>query len=121
MAAGLRDSVRVPDVVARYGGEEFVVLLPATDHEGARTMAERIRGRIAATPFEVDGRSGGDGEAGAAALPITCSVGVASFPAHGTTVAGLLRAADTALYAPKRAGRDRVIGAGDAEAAVVDA
>lgn len=121
VAARLRDSVRVPDVVARYGGEEFVVLLPATDHEGARTMAERIRGRIAATPFEVDGRSGGDGEAGAAALPITCSVGVASFPAHGTTVAGLLRAADTALYAAKRAGRDRVIGAGDAEAAVVDA
>jgi diguanylate cyclase (GGDEF)-like protein len=82
----------------RYGGEEFVVIAPATDGDGAVLAAERIRAAVAATASEpVDGRL----------VPLTISAGVASLvdEADGR---GLFRAADSALLAAKRAGRDRV-------------
>lgn len=49
---------------------------------------------------------------GGTMLPVTVSAGVAALPAHATDAAGLIRAADTALYAAKRAGRDRAMLAG---------
>ena len=98
VARAIKGAVREGDVVVRYGGEEFVVIAPATDGDGAVLAAERIRAAVAATAYEpIDGRL----------IPLTISAGVASLvdEADGR---GLFRAADSALLAAKRAGRDRV-------------
>jgi diguanylate cyclase (GGDEF)-like protein len=98
VAKAIRSATREGDVLVRYGGEEFVVIAPATSGEGAVAAAERIRAAVAASGTElVDGR----------VVPLTVSAGVASLvdEADGR---GLFRAADSALLAAKRAGRDRV-------------
>ncbi|MCW2714491.1 MAG: diguanylate cyclase with sensor [Frankiales bacterium] len=97
LAERVRRTVRDVDTLARYGGEEFVVVLPETDEKGAVQAAERINAVVRRHPF------GGVGEE---PLEITVSIGVALFPTHGATSAGLLRRADEALYAAKRGGRD---------------
>jgi diguanylate cyclase (GGDEF)-like protein len=98
VASAIRGAVRDGDVVVRYGGEEFVVIAPATDGDGAVLAAERIRAAVAATATELaDGRF----------VPLTISAGVASL-VDETDGRGLFRAADSALLAAKRAGRDRV-------------
>jgi len=111
VARRIRDSTRVPDVVARYGGEEFVVLLPGTGLDGAVATAERIRLAVYGDPVVVDLPSDGDA---VGPLQVSCSGGVASFPDHGRTVAGLLRTADAAMYLAKTRGRNRVFAAGSA-------
>ncbi|MGH7263081.1 MAG: GGDEF domain-containing protein, partial [Candidatus Rokuibacteriota bacterium] len=86
------------NVICRYGGDEFAVLLVETSKAGARLYADRIRQVLATHPFP-HGR------------PVTASFGVASLPEDGTPAAeDLIRAADEALYAAKRAGRNRVEG-----------
>jgi diguanylate cyclase (GGDEF)-like protein len=97
-AASIRANVRDIDLPARYGGEEFTVLLPSTDSEGGRQLAERLR--VAAEEMVVDA-----GDAGKVRL--TSSFGVASFPEE-PTAAALLRAADRALYRAKTAGKNTV-------------
>lgn len=108
-ATRMRDATRVPDVVARYGGEEFVVLLAGTDLEGAVASAERIRAAVADVPFAVEAAGQ------VRQLRVTCSVGAATFPDHGESVAPLLRSADAAMYTAKRRGRNRVIDAANPE------
>ncbi len=93
VAGLLAEAVRETDVCGRYGGEEFVVLLPRTALNGALTVAERVRGSVEAAAFE--------GER------LTLSVGVAGFPGSAVNPDLLLRAADEALYASKREGRNR--------------
>ncbi len=90
------------DVVGRYGGEEFVVALPATDESGAIAAAGRIRARVEALKLRDDA---------GAPVPVTISIGVATHGAHwkAESLAALLQAADGALYAAKRAGRNRAI------------
>ena len=84
------------NVVGRYGGDEFAVLLVETSRAGAKIYAERIRRIIA-------------GHAFSHCRPITASFGVASIPEDAAPAADeLVRAADEALYAAKRAGRNRV-------------
>ncbi len=98
VARAIKSAVREGDVVARYGGEEFVVIAPATNGEGGVEAAERIRAAVADTSSElVDGRY----------VPLTISAGVASL-VDETDGRGLFRAADSALLAAKRAGRNRV-------------
>jgi len=89
----IRRQVRAVDVGARYGGEEFGVLLPHTSGSEALILAERLRCAVA------DAFAGG--------LEVTVSLGVATHPADAWDGDGLLAAADEALYASKRAGRDR--------------
>jgi diguanylate cyclase (GGDEF)-like protein len=98
VAEVLAGQVRNEDVVCRYGGEEFVVVLPGTTVEVARERADRWRHELRSMrlPDALAGR------------PITISVGLSSFPSHATTGEGLVRAADEAMYAAKRLGRDRV-------------
>lgn len=95
----LRSCIRDGDIAARYGGEEFAVLLPNLDAQAALQVAERIRSQTDATIIPL-----GPGITDR----ITVSIGVAFSPAHGDDRLVLLRAADSALYEAKRAGRNRV-------------
>ena len=94
----LRRTKRTTDVVARFGGEEFVILCEQTDETGAVQLGERIREELAKTVFHTPNGP----------LQVTCSVGAATFPAAGQKWDDLFKAADEALYASKRGGRDRV-------------
>lgn len=104
----LRKSVRITDFVARYGGEEFTVLLPRTDANGARRVAENLCASIKAHRFKLDPPARSF-TLDPAALEMTVSIGIASCTKfdnlEGQQV--LLRA-DNALYRAKRAGKDRV-------------
>jgi diguanylate cyclase (GGDEF)-like protein len=98
-AARMRESVREIDLAGRWGGEEFALLLPGTDLEGGRRLAERIRSLVEARPLK-----GPDGEE----IRVTASFGVASFP-ELSSQKELVAAADAALYEAKRSGKDRVV------------
>lgn len=97
-AERMRENVREIDLAGRWGGEEFALLLPGTDLEGGRQLADRIREMVAAKRLTAP-----DGDS----IPVTASFGVASFP-EARTQAALVAAADAALYEAKRAGKDRV-------------
>ncbi len=88
LADVLRIHCREIDTAARYGGDEFVLVLPETDAEAARHVAQRLSERLSA-----------DGESPS----ISVSVGAAIFPQHGATIDELLGAADHALYHQKSA------------------
>lgn len=104
---------RPADVAARYGGEEFAAILPDTTIEQARAHANAIREHVASLGLP---------HAPAAVRPfVTLSIGVAGIERGGAIEpAQLIEAADKALYAAKRGGRDRVVVDGDvADAAVL--
>lgn len=92
--------VRQIDTAARYGGDEFVVLLPETDPTGAFVLAEKIRIGVNAMTIDLPG----DGP-----RP-SLSIGVVNYPDDGRTADELIISADGAMYASKRAGKDRVTG-----------
>lgn len=94
----LQSQVRSTDMAGRHGGEEFAVLLPDTGHDAALGTAERVRSALSHTPIEFQGHT----------VRVTASLGVVTYPEHGLTSEELVRRADVALYAAKRAGRDRV-------------
>jgi len=88
------------NVVSRYGGDEYAVLLVETSKSGARLYADRIRQVVATFPYSHGKR-------------VTASFGVASLPDdEASTSEELFRAADGALYAAKRAGKNQVVAAG---------
>lgn len=95
IGAALRES----DIAGRMGGEEFAILLPETDHEQARIVAERLRKQVAETSLDI-----GDG----CTLNCTLSIGVATMTDQPTDLEKLLHQADTALYTAKNSGRNRV-------------
>jgi diguanylate cyclase (GGDEF)-like protein len=97
LAGILRRLKRSTDYVARFGGEEFVILCEETDSVGAVHLAERVREELLRTTFH----------AASGPFQVTCSLGVATHPADGTTWDDLYKATDEALYASKRAGRNR--------------
>ena len=106
LAQRIESQVRASDVAARYGGEEFIVLLPNTDVNAAKRLAERIRGEIAGAPIDLPcGKS----------VTITASIGIADIAPTRvnkdlkTLGDSLIARADVALYAAKSAGRDRVM------------
>jgi diguanylate cyclase (GGDEF)-like protein len=98
---------RPADVAARYGGEEFAAILPDTDAIQARQLAENIREYVASLNLP---------HAPSAVRPyVTLSIGVASIEKGRLEDArALIEAADKALYAAKRGGRDRVVVDGEA-------
>ena len=96
----IQSGVRKIDTAARYGGDEFVVLLPETDPTGAWVLAEKVR--IGVTELEI--------QVAGARIPVSISVGVVNFPDDGQTSDALMISADQAMYASKRAGKNRVMG-----------
>jgi diguanylate cyclase (GGDEF)-like protein len=89
--------LRKMDVVCRYGGEEFAILLIQTNAQHAMGVAEKLRRMVESWQFPGVPRM------------VTISAGVAAFPEHGASRDEIVRAADTALYAAKQAGRNRVL------------
>jgi len=96
----LRAATQVGDLACRLGGEEFAVLLTGTDHDGALERAEQWRAALAQMTIAADG----------AAIRLTASFGVATFPLQATTLVELMKVADTCMYRAKSLGRDRVSG-----------
>jgi diguanylate cyclase len=96
LGTALRGAVRREDAVARYGGEEFAVLLPNTSLEQATLVAQKVREAVAKISVEHDGNT----------IAITVSGGLASIQAEERAET-LIHRADEALYAAKRAGRNR--------------
>ncbi len=94
--------LRVVDCPARYGGEEFAVLLPETDLDGGKTVADDIRAQVESYPFE--------GRESQPLGKVTVSLGVAEFnPDTSSKLSPLLERADEALYRAKNEGRNRVV------------
>jgi diguanylate cyclase (GGDEF)-like protein len=99
VAKVLQANCRGIDTLARIGGEEFAILLPETSAADARVMLERIRHGVAALAVPV----------GKIDVPVTISIGVASFDESQSDCDTLLSLADQALYAAKRQGRNHVV------------
>lgn len=99
VAGILLHGVRGTDVVARMGGEEFIVLMPNTARAGALVAAEKLRHAVSEHPLEL----------GDVRIPVTASIGVTGLgPQQRASIDALYAAADLALYAAKKNGRDRV-------------
>ena len=95
-ARRMKECLRASDTVGRIGGDEFVILLPVIEHqEDARQVAEKIREELC-RPFRLAGKT----------LQISCSIGIALCPEHGTSVIELSKHADHAMYAAKQQGRN---------------
>jgi diguanylate cyclase (GGDEF)-like protein len=98
-AALIRSCARETDVVARFGGDEFSLILPDTGRDGAVSVATRIRERISEHVFlKTDGLT----------IKLTASVGVATLPDVAGSAEELIRAADTAMYKVKGAGKNGI-------------
>ncbi len=96
----LKNSCRTVDFPARYGGEEFVILCPQTASENAIHLANRVRETVENHPFA---------EASHQPLgKLSVSIGIATFPFDGHTAEEILKAADQAVYASKKNGRNRI-------------
>ena len=105
VAAHLMAVARESDVLGRWGGEEFLAILPESDEEAAVALAERMRVALEASKMPLP-----DGE------PVTISLGVAALDAGKADAWGwdrLVQRADRALYKAKKAGRNRVLAAGE--------
>ncbi len=101
----IRATIRASDIAVRFGGEEFCIVLPETDSDGARVIAERIRETIAATPFTAPSHP--------TPIAATMSFGVAELTPDAATMNALTHAADVAVYHAKHRGRNRVVCIGE--------
>jgi diguanylate cyclase (GGDEF)-like protein len=95
--------LRGEDELGRIGGEEFAVLLPETGRASAIVVAERIRHAIETTPSRFNGLQ----------IPLTASFGVACWKSPSESAEALLQRADSALYAAKKNGRNRLVVCGE--------
>jgi diguanylate cyclase (GGDEF)-like protein len=91
--------IRRDEVFARYGGEEFGIILPETNLEGARALAEGLREKIESSRFVFQNEQ----------IRVTISIGVAVLGDQDRTSMDLIRNADQKLYEAKRSGRNKVI------------
>jgi diguanylate cyclase (GGDEF)-like protein len=98
VARSCREQLRNIDLIGRYGGDEFVVLLVETDLEAARGVAERTRQHVAQTPIDTERGQ----------LNVTISIGITALDKDCPNLDALLSRADKAMYAAKKAGRNRV-------------
>jgi two-component system, cell cycle response regulator len=90
-------TLQTRDIIGRWGGEEFLAILPDTELPGAVQAAERLRATVASYIFVIGG-----------GIHLTCSLGVASYPQDAIEHNHLVAAADQAMYAAKKLGRNQV-------------
>jgi len=98
IGALLQRSLREYDFSCRYGGEEFLLVLPGIEPDTARKRIEQVRAAVKTTKVRFE----------ASVIKVTASFGIAMFPTHGASGGALIAAADSALYAAKNGGRNRV-------------
>lgn len=98
LARVVQARIRRDEIFARYGGEEFVIVLPETPLEGATSLAENLRARVAEHSFVFQGER----------IPTTISIGCALLTESDKTATDLIQRADEKLYEAKRSGRNRV-------------
>lgn len=99
VSRAIAEAVRESDQTFRYGGEEFAVLLPNTGRTGGLLVANRILSMVEETVVE----------AGDVQIRRTASIGLALFPGNADVLRDLVVEADSALYAAKRSGKNRVV------------
>ncbi len=98
----IKENIREIDIAGRYGGEEFCAVLPETDLEGARLVAERIRKTAEKRLIKAYDTS----------IQVTLSIGVSTYPTNGKLSEELIDKADWSLYRAKAQGRNRVVAFG---------
>ncbi len=98
----IKENVREIDIVGRYGGEEFCVVLPDTDLDGSRVVAERIRRCASNKHIRAYDNT----------IRISLSAGISIFPTDGKALEELVDKADWALYRAKSQGRNCVVAFG---------
>lgn len=91
----VKKNIRKEDICGRYGGEEFVIILPGVALNDAQNISEKLRDRVERAKLLGD------------KYPVTMSLGVASYPAHGDNEQELIEKIDQALYVAKEAGRNK--------------
>ena len=107
-SALIQSCIRSRDTLARLGGDEFGVILEHCEIPDAREVAEKIRNRMDESRFDFEGRK----------FRIGASIGMVTIDGSWEDAAKLLKAADTACYAAKEAGRDRVVSYFDVDGSV---
>jgi len=96
----IKNSIRIYDVLGRYGGEEFLVVLPDTDFDNTRSLAERIRENVKANMFLATDMP--------LHIHITISLGITRITDGDSAIDDIIKRADDGLYKAKNSGRDRV-------------
>ena len=94
VAGRLKDLLRDEDTVSRLGGDEFILVMPGADADGAAHVAGKVLKALSA-PYHIEQYE----------LSVTPSMGIAMYPADGTTYEALTMCADTAMYRAKQSGR----------------
>ena len=91
--------IRAQDRLYRYGGDEFCIVIPGTTTQGAVKMGERLLQTLQTTPVPL----------GECMLPVSTSIGIATYPTHADGAEHLLERADRALYQAKADGKARIV------------
>ena len=99
LARIVQSRIRRDEVFARYGGEEFAIILPETNMEGAKALADGLREKVEASSFVFQNES----------IKVTISIGVAILADHDRTSTDIIKSADMKLYDAKRSGRNKVV------------